>query len=421
MRTAIVLIVLAAAAVAIGAGVAMTMNNGGEEPQPFYTDYSADNHVNSLAWNILDHSENGNVVFSPYSLYTALGMLLNGAKEDSATEKELADLLGVGDADAVNAFISKVIQDMPASDEYLSLEAANLVLLDKSVLDEPGVRFNETFAEILEKIYNGTADTADFANDLAAAKEYIRKWVDVNTDGMIPDYKSIATDQTVTDILNTIYLKASWEQAFSKDSTRTAVFHKEDGKDSKIDMMNRMFGHVRYYTDGKFRGVEIPYITTGDEGLAMYIVLPADPADRSVRSEWSKQTVEYRESFMENVRKADYAAVNVSLPRFEAEASFDLCEMLESLGLSICMSDSAEFTQILDNQMLHVGIGKHQAKIKVDEKGTEAAAVTEISMEKNASVLAPDVVRFCCDIPFIYAVSSMTDGTDVFVGYVGSL
>ncbi len=85
------------------------------------------------------------------------------------------------------------------------------------------------------------------------------------------------------------------------------------------------------------------------------------------------------------------------------------------------MSDAAEFTRIINGDCLKITDGKHQAKLKVDETGTEAAAITEIVI-KNTSVLNIDpVIDFHCDIPFIFTISENQHGVDLFTGYIGNL
>ncbi len=416
------LCILAAVAVAI-ACVSISVNDDdiNENKGSSSEETDVNNMVNEFAWDIFDISDEDNVVFSPYSIYVALGMLLNGAEPNSLTEKELTDLLGVKDFSEANKLINTINSLLPSSSEQFTLQSSNLILVDKSVLKESGTKINKDFEKILDDYYHGTIDVADFVNDLATVKEMIRKWVADQTNDFIPNYQSVATDQTVTDILNVIYMKSDWENKFSKDANSVEKFKCADGKMVDVTLMNGSF-HIKYYSDSKYRAVELPYCTYDSEGLAMYIVLPVDPDSTDIKKAWSSETKEYRETFLSNLRASKNVKVNIHLPNFEAESSFDLCEVLRSLGVTVAMSDSAEFTKILDNQVLKVGTAKHQAKIKVDESGTEAAAVTEISMVKNSVVFMPEIpVDFRCDIPFVYTISGTEDGTDLFMGYIGYL
>ena len=156
--------------------------------------------------------------------------------------------------------------------------------------------------------------------------------------------------------------------------------------------------------------------------MAMCIILPINHNSTDIKKSWSSETKEYREDFMSKLRGSGTSKVDLHMPVFETESSFDLCKVLKSLGVTVSMSDSAQFTEMLDNQTLKIGTAKHQAKIKVNEDGTEAAAVTEIAMDKNGIIFQPTIpIDFRCDIPFIYTVSSTENGTDLFMGYVGSM
>lgn len=268
------LCILAAVAVAI-ACVSISVNDDdiNENKGSSSEETDVNNMVNEFAWDIFDISDEDNVVFSPYSIYVALGMLLNGAEPNSLTEKELTDLLGVKDSSEANKLINTINSLLPSSSEQFTLESSNLILVDKSVLKESGTKINKDFEKLLDDYYHGTIDVADFVNDLATVKEMIRKWVADQTNDFIPNYQSVATDQTVTDILNVIYMKSDWENKFSKDANSVEKFRCADGKMVDVTLMNGSF-HIKYYSDSKYRAVELPYWTYDSEGLAMYIVLP---------------------------------------------------------------------------------------------------------------------------------------------------
>ncbi len=404
--------------IVLAAGHAMAGGNDDPEPQPDRP------YVNDLAWNIMDVLDEENIVLSPYSIYTALGMLLNGAEPGSSTEKELADVLGVKGAGESNDYLEYVKKLLPKASDQLGLRIANMILVDSSILNEPNTEINNEFRRIITEYYEGEIDEADFANDVESVREFIRAWVEEKTEGMIPDYESVAKETTVTDLLNVIYLKSSWKYPFQEGSSFKTQFHNRDGSVSSVDMMKRTFGHqIKYYEDSKYRGVELPYNVEGERGLAMYVILPKDPSRTDVLESWCNESADYRESFLTALRSSGNArSIKVLLPSFEAENEYDLCKILEKLGMSVSFTDGAEYTRILDGQVLHVGSGKHQAKITVDENGTEAAAVTEIVMEKNSgSIGFNETIDFRCDIPFIYTISETTEGTDLFIGCVNSL
>ena len=411
MRRALLLVPLAVAVLAVSAAAlyAPDKNNESYQPGPYEGGGDAEGGVNGLAWQVFDAAGDGSIVFSPYGLYTALGVLMNGAEPGSATEKEIAEILGVKDAPSLNTYI----RSLGTPGEKVVFSSTNLVIADSGILKETSM--DPDFVKILEDVFSGRAEEADFSGNLPAAKESIRKWVSECTGGFIPDYQSVATDRTVLDILNAVYLKADWARKFGKESTDDADFRCMDGQVRQVRMMGQVFHGLKVYQDEKYKGAELLY---EDGSTAMFIVIPRNGSTDMLEM-WRSETPEYRESFMESIRKADPGrTVRFSMPAFESAQALDLVEILAVLGVEDSFTDAARYTCMVEGQSLHVDAAKHQAKIKVDEAGTEAAAVTEISMAKN-SVQVGEFIDFRCDIPFVYTVSLTSDGTDLFVGFYG--
>lgn len=418
MKTSLLLMVLLACAAI--ASAALIMTNGSEtDKEATYLDVSEPTTVNSFSWDVFDSLDGDEIFYSSYGLYTALAMLLNGAEPGSTTEKELLDILHKEDCRTVNSDIKKVLDSLTADTKY-RFGSSNLILVDKTYVSGKGI--SSSFSEIMENMFKGSVRTADIRNDTDAVKEMIRGWVSDSTYGFIPDYASILDSSTLADVLNVVYFKGEW--VFRFENTFDGKFRCSDGSASDVKMMQRTFssGAISYYTDGKYRGVSLPYESDSGSSVSMIIILPAD-GGTDIKSRWSAETVEYREKFIENVRNGslDSKRLNVIIPKLDVNTSYDLKELFTSLGLNISMSDAAEFTKIIDDDCLKITDGKHQAKLKVDETGTEAAAVTEVVM-KNTSVLNIDpVINFHCDIPFIFTISEEENGIDLFTGYIGNL
>ena len=220
-----------------------------------------------------------------------------------------------------------------------------------------------------------------------------------------------------SDLHLVVYFKGDWEYKFDAENTDDDDFTDSSGNVSAVPMMcKKITGSLKYYADDKYRGIELPYKMDGEDIiLAMYIVIPLDGGNGCIDS-WKKESPEYREGFIEKIRGSDgYRDIRIHLPKFEMEKELDLQKILMKMGMTISFSGSAEYTKILDGTDLVVGGAKHQAKIKVDEEGTEAAAVTEIILEKAALPSNP-FMEFYCNIPFVFTISEMTTGTNLFMG-----
>jgi serpin B len=175
-------------------------------------------------------------------------------------------------------------------------------------------------------------------------------------------------------------------------------------------MHKTLDGGVHYYSDGKYRGLSLPY----SSGASMVLILPADPKDLGVLDSWRSESAEYRTEFLKSVESASFGGkANLSLPKMEMSASYEMEDLFAALGLDMGMP----YPDILDGRVLSVDGGKQQTKIKVDEEGTEAAAVTEITMKATAVLDPVPPMEFRCDIPFVFVLSD--GGSPMFVGYLG--
>jgi serpin B len=395
------LVAVLSVAVIVAAAAAVTVSWDGHKstdadpPEP-----SGD--LDAFAWKVFDGVGDGNILVSPLGLYKALGILTNGAGQGTSAETALLKVLGSSDLGAMNAYAS-VLGD--------SFETSDMVLVDSSLLKEPGVRIDPNFARIVNDIYGGKVSEADFSGDIGAVREMIRAWVESATHGMISDYESAADAGTAADILDVAYFKGVWEDKFDSSRTTSEAFHDADGSVSEVRMMHKTLERgVQYYSDGKYRGLSISYTS----GASMIVVLPADPKDLGILDSWRSESAEYRTAFLKSVESASFdGKVDLSLPKMEMSASYEMEDLFAALGLDMGM----EFPEVLDGRTLSVDGGKQQTKIKVDEEGTEAAAVTEITMKATAVLDPIQPVKFRCDVPFVFVLSD--GGSAMFVGYLG--
>ncbi|MBO4763893.1 MAG: hypothetical protein J5485_04680, partial [Candidatus Methanomethylophilaceae archaeon] len=259
--SAVVIVVAAAAAVSWDGH----KSTDADPPEP-----SGD--VDAFAWKVFDGVGDGNILVSPLGLYKAIGILTNGAGQGTPAESALLKVLGSSDVGAMNAYAVGLDRDG-------RFETTDMVLVDSGLLKAPGVSIDPNFVRIVTDIYNGKVSEADFSGDIGAVREMIRAWVESATHGMIPDYESAADAGTAADILDVAYFKGIWEDKFDASRTSTEMFHDADGSLSEVRMMHKSLdGGVHYYTDGKYRGLSIPY----SSGASMVVILPADPKDLGV-------------------------------------------------------------------------------------------------------------------------------------------
>ena len=390
-----------------------------KEPQPPRpsVDKGVSAPLDRFAWDFFDAAADGNTIFSPFGLYSALGILANAAEEGTPELDELLKAMHSESLGSMNGSMEAMLPVFPSS---VLFSSSNLVLVSSELLKN-GVGIDDGYREAVAKTFDGDIAEADFQKNLKGVKKDISKWVSEKTEGMIPNYQSVVTDETVTDILNAVCFKSLWTSPFDHNDTFSETFTCADGHESKVKMMHQTERFVFGLHEGeKYRGLRMGYGVKGSNA-AMLLVIPSDPSDLDILRSWRSETPEFRREFLDSVMSAPAAYVSLSLPVLSMSADYDLKDVFEMMGMTRLASGKAGFTHMLDGFPLAFGSGKHEALVKVDEEGTEAAAVTEMSILCGCCPPADEPVRFRCNIPYLFVIADSHTGAYLFVGYVGSL
>jgi len=220
---------------------------------------------------------------------------------------------------------------------------------------------------------------------------------------MIPQVLNEMTfnPDAVSYLLNALYFKGAWKEKFKTENTNEELFN---GKEN-VPMMQTIAG-FRYTENDLYQAVQLPY---GNEAYKMTVFLPRE--DKTVSNvlenmdgkSWTKGFSNY--------------AVLLKLPRFETETDQDLISVMKALGVNRAFKwQEAEFPNFC-NAEIYIEMMKQVSKIKVNEEGTEAAAVTIIS---EATSGMPREAQFIANRPFLYIISEQSTGAIFFIGqYMG--
>ena len=359
-----------------------------------------------------------NAFYSPLSVSAALTALFVGARGDTA--REMAAVLGLDDdpqkvaeemAVLRHALEPRRIQDEPGGGmrDSFSLTLANALFV------EEGYALQTDYCDLLEDLGSDLFSTA-FQHATQAA-ERINGWVTEKTAGRIRDLVSpdVLHADTRTVLANAIYFKGRWVEVFSEGATSPRPFHLLPGSDpSTVDVpMMRKQDTYRYWREarGGLEALWIPY----EGGLSMLVLLPAIGQLEEAQSKLSAELVARVSA------DAKRALVDLVLPRFELRSSFLLRQALHDLGLNVVFDRlRADFTGISPHrEVLSLGEVLHQAWVKVDEEGTEAAAATAVMVLGAAMVVErPRPIPFIVDRPFLFAIRDERTGAVLFVGRV---
>ncbi len=354
---------------------------------------------NDFAFNLfrLTRGETSSVI-SPLSITFALGMLNNGAA--GQTLEEINRTLGFGEAggDAINAFCYKMLTESNTLDEKTKALIANTIFVNEGL----GYRLQDGFIEKVNEFYNAQPQSRDF-ND-GQTMDVINQWASDHTEAMIQEvlHEETFNPLAVSYLLNAIYFKGEWTVPFDVANTKDEAF----GGGPVVPMMHKPYTEFLYAENDLYQSVTLPY---GIGSYNMRIFLPregktiSDVLDQLNGSNWQDQGYP--------------CDVDLKLPRFETGNTIDLKKVMSDLGMPTAFTDGAEFPYFC-NSSVHIGDMFQVAKIKLDEQGTEASAVTVIEMEKGM----PKRYEFHADRPFLYIISELSTGAIFFIGqYTGGV
>jgi serpin B len=91
-------------------------------------------------------------------------------------------------------------------------------------------------------------------------------------------------------------------------------------------------------------------------------------------------------------------------------------ETLSAMGMPTAFTDNANFSGMDGTRVLSISAVIHQAYVKIDEKGTEAAAATAVIIMDSVAAMPRNFFR--ADHPFIFIIQEKDTGNILFMGRV---
>ncbi|KAL5709233.1 hypothetical protein ACHQM5_019945 [Ranunculus cassubicifolius] len=342
-----------------------------------------------------------NFVFSPTSIQLALSLVANGST--GSTLNEFLTFLEAKDLNHLNSVAVELIEMLTDTTEGgPTMSFVGGVWVDQSLALKP------TFQATAESIYR------------ANAKSEINEWAAEATNGLIksilpPDTKAMAV------LANAIYFKGTWKEKFEKKRTKEFPFYLADGTSSVAVPFMTSWKDQYISTFDDFKVLTLPYqkgIISSKSSLSMHIILP-----NQVNGIWRLiERVGSDPSFFKtHVRCRKKVRVGqFRIPKFKMEHGFEASEDLKNINLKLPFEDEAEFGEMVEGQRLQIDKVHHKAYIEVNEEGTEAAAVTAMSMIEGccAFVSPPTPVDFVADHPFMFVARDYKNGMILFMGHV---
>ncbi len=351
-----------------------------------------------------------NIFFSPLSIYTLLSMVFAGAR--GLTETQIKTVLNIKlDQIRFHSEYKKMLRVFHR-DTGSELSMANLLCIHEKY------QLIEKYLWIVEDTYGGVIWKLDF-NAIPETCSKINAWVAEHTQGKIKDVVHALKEDDGLILVNAIYFKGTWENLFKEKDTEEEHFTLLSGDRILVPMMHQK-EKFRWLNEDGFQILEMPYkgirVFGSLEHISMIIFLP-EKKD-GIEDLENSLTNENIEKYLEKLHKIWEKHIDVIFPKFKIEIEYELKNILYNLGMTSAFSDGADFSGIAEDPPRFISQIIHKAFVEVNERGTEAAAVTALRMLGGSIGPTVKPPEFRADHPFIFLLIDSYTRTILFIGRV---
>ena len=388
-------------AICMFAGCVKIPGNPNSEVNPVDTNIQSANYYEAFDTYIKnsDKFKDENFIASPTSLRAALCLAIAGA--DEGTLDELLKAAGFESKEDAEKWYKSVVE---MTEQFKKeLEEENKEAESHDWYD--GKKADRAF-EIVNSIWNNEDRSSDFkqaykdyvhdaygaearSEKAAVLADEINKWCDEKTHGMIPHIIDDAEDISAV-LANALYLRTTWLNEFWYGGTHEDVFTCKDGSETKKMFMSQADEQYRYYENDKSRIVILPMA-----GNISFVCVLGDASDINEK--------------IAHANDWEYAHIHLVLPKLDIESTFkeDMIAFLNSRGAKLPFGDAANFSSMSESEDWYIKSIIQKARIKSDEKGLEAAAVTAIMMDAMGALIEePEIIDFIANKPFSFFIYS---------------
>jgi serpin B len=335
-------------------------------------------------------------------------MTLQGARGKTAAEMQRVLHLS-GDATAAASTYVMLLSALHDRSKAQTLTVANALWIDQNL------QVKREFLNANRIGFGATAHTLDFRRDDVVGT--VNKWVADNTNGMIKQILDRVDPHAVMLLTDAVYFKARWVQKFDAGSTFKDPFHIAGGKTIDTPMMHET-EQLPVVNTASFEATRLRYVG-GDS--AAYIILP-DKAHR-LDDVLSHMTSADFDTLRDRLDSAPTTLTALALPKLDTTAGGELGGTLGSMGMPVAFdplrADFSGMATVTPDNNIYINRVVHKARLKVDERGTEAAAATVVETAMGAAFgpgHAP--LLFTCDRPFAFVIVDTKTGALLFLAAI---
>jgi len=328
-----------------------------------------------------------NLIISPLSIFQILSLTTNGA--NGQTQSEMLEVLQSKNMDELNQINYDILSTFK---KFSTIDIANAVMTKFTPIED----------------FNIIADKYLATSEPLVSVEQVNNWCSNKTHGKITNILNYLNPQTLMILINAVYFKGEWLFQFETEMTRNLSFFNKGSEEVKVETMTQ-FESFRYYEDKKVQAIELQF---KKDYMSAIIILPAEGTDIN---KYINTLSNSNEDYSKIINGLAYAKVHLQLPKFELTFSDELNQILIDLGMyNAFSSKDADFSGLKEEGGLYISQVIHKTYLKVNEAGTEAAAVTIISMD-GASLVEEKIYDMKVNRPFLFLLknSKLPSGYDL--------
>lgn len=358
--------------------------------------------VNEFAFDLYKKlaAAKGSLFLSPYSVSSALCMTYAGARGQTAAEMEKV-LRATPDVHRYMGALVNEINAVPKDTAAVSVASA--------LWPAAGVRLLPEFVQTVRDGYAATVSPLDYQASSVKAAAVVNNWVSKHTNGRIKNIVNAAVlnKHTQLALTNAVYFKSQWAREFEAGDTRMQSFYVSKTQTVRVPLMYEQ-GRFRYAKIENAAIAELPY---KNGRFSMLVLLPDKNASlQALEWQLSAASIDRWTSGLKE------RLLDLYLPKFHTESSFELSKTLAALGMPSAFGGSADFTGMNGTGGISIGSVLHKTFVDVEEDGTEAAAATAVVMLTSAAPSQERPLEFRADRPFIYLIRDHESGAIIFIG-----
>ncbi|XP_043927979.1 serpin E3 [Protopterus annectens] len=354
-----------------------------------------------------------NLIVSPTSISTSLGLLQLGAQGN--TFAQLENALGYNAHDrCAQDFLRYVYKELDNSSQHALIKLANTLFI------QTGTHLLPHFKDAAALWTNSSLQLANFSDHIQTAS-VISNWLTTNNAGKLNNQMyhildlfsggKVGSAVPQLAVITTVYFKTSWQSQFSVTDTQSLLFTDSEGSILKVPMMHQRadvnYGQFKIISGQKITVLELPYI---ENTASMFVVLPVD-RKTALRLIEPYITAKSIADWTKNMKRT---TMDIFIPRFRLQNLLNLKNVLSSIGITDLFDPcKANLKGISDQENLYVSEAIHEVRITANENGSKASASTVMMLLKRSRTPV-----FKADRPFFFFLRQTTTDSILFMGRV---